>query len=107
MMVRHKALKGNQFCERAHAKIDIDRPSQSPLDRFVPEAEDRVIRSWSERSRYHLTRDALYHWPRRRASFQTRQGRCNTLNCQINLSLNRCRFKELCSGMKAGKLKPT
>jgi hypothetical protein len=54
MMVLHKALKGNQFCERAHAKIDMDRPSQSPLDRFVPEAEDRVIRSWSERSRCHL-----------------------------------------------------
>ncbi|NKK94099.1 hypothetical protein ELH75_07085 [Rhizobium leguminosarum] len=33
----------------------------------------------------------------RRASFQTRKGRCNTLNCCIILSLNRFRFKELCS----------
>ncbi|PCK81125.1 hypothetical protein CPT34_10555 [Rhizobium sophoriradicis] len=33
----------------------------------------------------------------RRASFQTRKGRCNTLNCCIILSLNRFRSKELCS----------
>jgi len=32
----------------------------------------------------------------RRASFQTRKGRCNALDCII-LSLNRFRFKELCS----------
>ncbi|TAV76057.1 hypothetical protein ELH73_22055 [Rhizobium leguminosarum] len=33
----------------------------------------------------------------RRASFQTRKGRCRTLNCCIILSLNRSRFRELCS----------
>ncbi|NKJ76365.1 hypothetical protein ELI49_02155 [Rhizobium ruizarguesonis] len=32
----------------------------------------------------------------RRASFQTRKGRCSTLNCRIILSLNRFRFEELC-----------
>jgi hypothetical protein len=33
----------------------------------------------------------------RRASFETRKGRCSTLNCCIILALNRFRFKELCS----------
>ncbi|MBM3090716.1 hypothetical protein GFB56_07800 [Ensifer sp. T173] len=33
----------------------------------------------------------------RRASYQTRQGRCSTLNCCMFLSLNRIRFKETCS----------
>ncbi|NKL63868.1 hypothetical protein EHI47_03920 [Rhizobium leguminosarum] len=33
----------------------------------------------------------------RRASFQTRKGRCRTLNCCIVLSLNRFRFKEYAS----------
>ncbi|THK37507.1 hypothetical protein EHS39_14365 [Ensifer sp. MPMI2T] len=33
----------------------------------------------------------------RRASYQTRKGRCSTLNCCMFLSLNRLRFKETCS----------
>ncbi|THK39185.1 hypothetical protein EHS39_06375 [Ensifer sp. MPMI2T] len=33
----------------------------------------------------------------RRASYQTRTRRCNTLNCCMFLSLNRLRFKETCS----------
>ncbi|MQW94776.1 hypothetical protein CO661_08800 [Sinorhizobium fredii] len=33
----------------------------------------------------------------RRASYQTRKGRCSTLNCCMSLSLNRRRFKETCS----------
>ncbi|RWX27419.1 hypothetical protein EHI48_00880 [Rhizobium sp. WSM1325] len=38
----------------------------------------------------------------RRASFQTRKGRCNTLNCRIIFSLNRFRFEELCRRSAAG-----
>ncbi|TAY50588.1 hypothetical protein ELH90_02105 [Rhizobium leguminosarum] len=34
--------------------------------------------------------------PQRRASFETRKGRCSTLNCRIVLSSNRFRFKGLC-----------
>ncbi|QLL62196.1 hypothetical protein FKV68_12465 [Sinorhizobium mexicanum] len=33
----------------------------------------------------------------RRASYQTRKGRCGTLNCCMSLSLSRGRFKETCS----------
>ncbi|PDT46776.1 hypothetical protein CO661_16110 [Sinorhizobium fredii] len=33
----------------------------------------------------------------RRASYQTRKGRCTTLICCMSLSLNRGRFKETCS----------
>ncbi|PDS97262.1 hypothetical protein CO659_14725 [Rhizobium sp. S9] len=32
----------------------------------------------------------------RRASFQTRKGRCSAFNCCIISSLNRFRFEELC-----------
>ncbi|NKK60666.1 hypothetical protein GFM44_33080 [Rhizobium leguminosarum bv. viciae] len=39
----------------------------------------------------------------RRASFQTRKGRCNTLNFCIILSLNRFRFRELCSAAASGR----
>ncbi|TAY75527.1 hypothetical protein ELH84_17425 [Rhizobium ruizarguesonis] len=38
----------------------------------------------------------------RRASFQTRKGRCSTFNCRIILSLNRFRLKELCRRSAAG-----
>ncbi|QLL63047.1 hypothetical protein FKV68_17170 [Sinorhizobium mexicanum] len=44
-----------------------------------------------------------------RASCQTRNGRCGTLNCCMSLSLNRCRFEETCSGppdCEAGGRKP-
>ncbi|ASR06634.1 hypothetical protein CHY08_05610 [Rhizobium leguminosarum bv. viciae] len=41
----------------------------------------------------------------RRASFQTRKGRCSTLNCCMILSLNRFRFKESCS--KVWKASPS
>ncbi|QLL62258.1 hypothetical protein FKV68_12805 [Sinorhizobium mexicanum] len=33
----------------------------------------------------------------RRASYQTRKGRCSTLTCCMFLVLNRVRFKETCS----------
>ncbi|RWX26364.1 hypothetical protein EHI47_23520 [Rhizobium leguminosarum] len=38
-----------------------------------------------------------HHALQRRASFEMRKGRCSTLNRCIILSLNRFRFKELCS----------
>ncbi|MQW95285.1 hypothetical protein EPK84_06320 (plasmid) [Sinorhizobium fredii] len=34
--------------------------------------------------------------PQRRASHQTRKGRCSTLKCCMFLSLNRLGFKETC-----------
>ena len=41
----------------------------------------------------------------RRASFQTRKGRCSTLNCCIISSLNRFRFRELCRDQhKSGRM---
>ncbi|NEH26972.1 hypothetical protein ELI13_15350 [Rhizobium ruizarguesonis] len=39
----------------------------------------------------------------RRASFQTRKGRCNTLNCCIILSLNRFRFKGIMQRFAAAR----
>ncbi|NKK87916.1 hypothetical protein GFL80_27565 [Rhizobium leguminosarum bv. viciae] len=39
----------------------------------------------------------------RRASFQTRKGRCSTLNGCIILSLNRVRLKELCSSISMSR----
>ncbi|TAZ84638.1 hypothetical protein ELH72_15985 [Rhizobium ruizarguesonis] len=39
----------------------------------------------------------------RRASFQTRKGHCNTLNCCIILSINRFRFRKLCSAAASGR----
>ncbi|QLL63499.1 hypothetical protein FKV68_19670 [Sinorhizobium mexicanum] len=39
----------------------------------------------------------------RRASFQTRKGRCSTLNCCMSLSFNRLRLKATCSSASARK----
>ncbi|THK36472.1 hypothetical protein EHS39_19580 [Ensifer sp. MPMI2T] len=37
----------------------------------------------------------------RRASYQTRKGRCSTLNCCMFLSLNRLRYKETYSSKQS------
>ncbi|AUX75205.1 hypothetical protein NXT3_CH00602 [Sinorhizobium fredii] len=49
------------------------------------------------RGKEHSTPATTTDYLQRRASYQTRKGRCSTLNCCMSLSLNRGRLKETCS----------
>ncbi|PDT55130.1 hypothetical protein CO664_08755 [Sinorhizobium sp. NG07B] len=49
-----------------------------------------------------FTREEIKDCLQRRASYQTRKGRCRTLICCMSLSLNRGRFKDTCRRPRLG-----